>query len=58
MFKIVKDISNFLLKHPSKTYAFRDTSSIDSIIIHQTDTPDQGNFTPYHIANYHVNTMI
>ena len=55
MFKTIKDISNFLLKHPSKTYAFRDTSTIDSIIVHQTDTPDQGSFTPYHIANYHVN---
>ena len=55
MFKIIKDISQFLLKHPTKTYAFRDTSTIDKIVVHQTDTEDQGKFTAYNIANYHVN---
>ena len=52
----VKDISNFLLKHPSKTYSFRDTNTINSIVIHQTDADDNGSFTPYEIAQHHVNT--
>ena len=56
MFKIITDLSNFLLKHPTKRYAFRDPSEIDKIVIHQTDTEDQGKFTAYNIANYHVNT--
>lgn len=51
----VKDIENFLLKHPTKTYAFRDTATINKIIVHQTDGADSGAFTPYEIANYHVN---
>ena len=55
MFNIITDLSNFLLKHPTNRYAFRDTSTIDSIIVHQTDTEDQGKFTAYNIANYHVN---
>ena len=56
MFNIVKDLSIYLLKHPTKRYSFRDKSAIDRIVVHQTDTPDQGEFTPYAIANYHVNT--
>jgi len=55
MFKVIKDISLFLLKHPSKTYAFRNTSSIDRIVVHQTDGADNGEFTAYNVANYHVN---
>ena len=55
MFNIVKDISLFLLKHPTKRYSFRNTSTIDRIVVHQTDTPDEGEFTPYAIANFHVN---
>ena len=56
MFKIIKNISIYLLKHATKRYAFRDTKTIDTIVVHQTDTPDQGRFTAYSIANYHVNT--
>ena len=56
MFKIINDISIYLLKHPTKRYSFRDTSSIDRIVVHQTDTEDQGQFSAYAIANYHVNT--
>jgi N-acetylmuramoyl-L-alanine amidase len=51
----VKDIENFLLKHPTKTYSFRDTNTINKIIVHQTDAPDNDAFTPYEIAQYHVN---
>jgi len=52
----VKDISNLLITHNSNTYAVRDVSTINRIVIHQTDTTDDGSFTPYNIANYHVNT--
>ena len=52
----VKDISNLLITHNSNTYAVRNESTINKIVIHQTDTPDVGSFTPYSIANYHVNT--
>jgi N-acetylmuramoyl-L-alanine amidase len=51
----VKDISNSLLTHPSNTYAFRDTKTINTIVIHQTDGADNGSFTPYAIAQDHVN---
>ena len=51
----VKDISNFLLTHPSNAYAFRDTKTINTIVIHQTDGADNGSFTPYAIAQDHVN---
>jgi len=56
MFKVIEDISVFLLKHPTKTYALRDTSTIDRIVVHQTDTSDNGKFSAYSVANYHVNT--
>jgi N-acetylmuramoyl-L-alanine amidase len=56
MINIVNDISGYLLKHPSKTYSFRDTNTIDKIVIHQTDTEDQGKFSAYAIASFHVNT--
>lgn len=52
----VKDISNQLLTHPSKTYSFRNLDTINTIVIHQTDADDRGSFTPYEIAHYHVNT--
>ena len=52
----VKDISNLLITHNSNSYAVRDVSTINRIVIHQTDTTDNGSFTPYNIANYHVNT--
>ena len=55
MFKVIEDLSQFLLKHPTKTYAFRDTSSIDRIVVHQTAGEDEGKFTAYNIANDHVN---
>tara|TARA_R100001463_G_scaffold119727_3_gene175666 strand:- start:2392 stop:2922 length:531 start_codon:yes stop_codon:yes gene_type:complete len=55
MFKVIEDLSQFLLTHPTKTYAFRDTSTIDSIVVHQTAGSDQGKFTAYNIANDHVN---
>ena len=55
MFKVIKDISIYLLKHPSKTYAFRNTNTINKIIVHQTDSADHGRFSPYYTANYHVN---
>ena len=55
MFKVITDLSNFLLKHPTKRYAFRDTSTIDRIVVHQTAGEDQGKFTAYNIANDHVN---
>ena len=55
MFNIITDLSNFLLKHPTKRYAFRNTSSINNIVVHQTDGADQGKFTAYNIANDHVN---
>ena len=56
MFKIISNISNYLLKHPTKRYQFRDTKTISNIIIHQTDSEDQGTFSPYITAQYHVNT--
>ena len=56
MFNVIKDISIYLLKHPSKRYSFRDTSTINKIIIHQTDSEDMGSFSPYYTANYHINT--
>lgn len=52
----VKDISLNLLSHPSNTYAFRNENTINKIVIHQTDGEDAGAFTPYNIANYHVNS--
>ena len=55
MFKVITDLSNFLLKHPTKRYAFRDTSTIDRIVVHQTAGADQGKFTAYNVANDHVN---
>ena len=55
MFKLIKDISTYLLKHPSKRYSFRLPSTINKIIIHQTDSEDMGSFSPYYTANYHVN---
>ena len=55
MFRVIKDISNYLLKHPTDRYNNRNTDTIDTIVVHQTDTLDQGAFTPYDIANYHVN---
>ena len=36
MFQTIEDISNYLLKHPSKTYALRNTNTIDRIVVHQT----------------------
>tara|TARA_R110000824_G_scaffold378430_2_gene569975 strand:- start:1464 stop:2012 length:549 start_codon:yes stop_codon:yes gene_type:complete len=56
MFKVIKDISIYLLKHPSKRYSFRNTDTINKIIVHQTDSEDMGTFSPYYTANYHVNT--
>ena len=56
MFKTIKDISSNLLKHPYKRYNFRDTNTINKIIVHQTDSEDRGQFSPYDTANYHVNT--
>tara|TARA_R110000803_G_scaffold149543_2_gene214951 strand:- start:78 stop:587 length:510 start_codon:yes stop_codon:yes gene_type:complete len=56
MFNIIQDISGNLLKHATKTYAFRDTKTIDRIVVHQTDSADQGKFSAYNVANYHVNT--
>tara|TARA_R100000322_G_C5444544_1_gene191412 strand:+ start:895 stop:1425 length:531 start_codon:yes stop_codon:yes gene_type:complete len=56
MFKVIKDLSLFLLKHPTKRYNFRDTSTIDRIVVHQTATEDNGQFTAYNIASFHVNT--
>ena len=56
MFNIIKNISNFLLKHPTKRYTFRDTKKISAIVVHQTDSEDQGMFSPYQTAAYHVNT--
>jgi len=52
----VKNIANQLLTHPSNTYALRNPEFINTIVIHQTDGEDHGAFTPYEIANYHVNT--
>lgn len=56
MFNIIKDISGNLLSHPSKRYSFRNTNTIDTIVVHQTDSEDRGSFSPYYAANYHVNT--
>lgn len=56
MFNIIKDISGNLLSHPSKRYSFRNTNTIDRIVVHQTDSADRGSFSPYYTANYHVNT--
>jgi len=51
----VKDISNFLVSHPTNTYDLRNTDTINTIVIHQTDGADNGSFTPYDIAQYHTN---
>tara|TARA_R100001086_G_C11812073_1_gene251808 strand:+ start:629 stop:1177 length:549 start_codon:yes stop_codon:yes gene_type:complete len=56
MFKTIKDISIYLKKHPVKVYQFRDTSTIDRIVVHQTDTADMGEYSPYYVAKYHVDT--
>ena len=56
MFKVIQDLSLFLLKHPSKRYSFRDTNTINTIVVHQTATEDNGQFTAYDIARFHVNT--
>ena len=56
MFKTIQDLTLYLKKHPTKRYAFRDTSTIDKIVIHQTDSEDMGEFSPYYTANYHVDT--
>ena len=56
MFNVIKNISNYLLKHPSKRYSFRDTNTIKGIVVHQTDSEDRGSFSPYNTAEYHVNT--
>lgn len=51
----VKDISSFLTTNPNVSpYSVRDTKTIDHIVIHQTDGQDLGDFTPYNIAQYHV----
>ena len=55
MFKTIQNLSPYLLQHPTKRYSFRDTSTIDKIVIHQTDAEDMGAFSPYATANYHVN---
>jgi N-acetyl-anhydromuramyl-L-alanine amidase AmpD len=56
MFNVIKDISQYLLKHPSKRYSFRNPDTINKIIVHQTDSEDMGAFSPYYTASYHVNT--
>ena len=58
MFKTIQDLTLYLKKHPTKRYAFRDTSTIDKIVIHQTDSEDMGEFSPYYTANYHVDTRL
>lgn len=54
MFNTIEDLTLYLKKHPTKRYAFRDTSTVDRIVIHQTDSEDMGDFSPYYTANYHV----
>tara|TARA_R100000388_G_scaffold94995_1_gene84968 strand:- start:4682 stop:5227 length:546 start_codon:yes stop_codon:yes gene_type:complete len=54
--KLVNNIVLNLLSHPTKSYRFRDVNTIDTIVIHQTDTEDRGAFSPYEIAQYHVNS--
>lgn len=52
--KIINDISLNLPHHPTKTYAKRDLENVDTIIVHQTDADDKGEFSPYDTARNHV----
>ncbi len=50
------NIISDLLIHPTKKYATRDLSKVDTIIVHQTDGYDKGINSVYGTANYHVET--
>ena len=52
--KIINDISLNLPHHATKIFEKRDLNKIDTIIIHQTDSDDLGDYSPYDIARYHV----